>query len=614
MIFEAMSREEAVIKALAHFSCRSENLKVVEVEKPHKKIMGFVKKPGRYDIQLIEKEKEEKPVKKESEHENGTIEIRKGVVTIENPKGRGVPASVFIKHPQMTLMVNGEAVSGTRPLSKEDVLEFLIEDIQPERHVTVEFSEDLLHAYLKVERLKGRHYSLKDLEKSSKAVLELKEEDLEPEALEEKDCLKVLMDFGVQKEFVSLPEIEKACRAKDSIKVRAATGKAPVESRKANISYCPEIFVKEILRGLEPVIAQGTILAEKISPAMPGVPGVDVKGDDISVAKVKDEDLEVTEGAEMRDNRIHALRSGRPYLKKGKIGVVPLLTMVGDLDKDTENISFDGDVVVKGNVQDHMVIKATGNISIIGSVYHSEILSDQNVEIRGKIIGGRIQAGDENSVFHLLLPVIEDMILQLEEIFKGLHLKEGREVSDLIQAINTGKEKLEVSMLEVDKIMPLLSEAQQASVMKLRKSMNYAFKEIRLLRKEGFNELNEIYEKLQGHRDMMKEELLDERMVKVTYVQNATITSSGDILITGEGSYQAKLSAGREIRFEKPGNVVKGGTLMAGKSIRAGIIGTPGEIETFCKVMDPSGEITGRFYKGTTLMIKDRLKEYIAIE
>jgi hypothetical protein len=53
---------------------------------------------------------------------------------------------------------------------------------------------------------------------------------------------------------------------------------------------------------------------------------------------------------------------------------------------------------------------------------------------------------------------------------------------------------------------------------------------------------------------------------------------------------------------------------MAGKNIRAGIIGTPSEIETFCKVMDPQGEITGRFYKGTTLVIRDRLKEYIAIE
>lgn len=112
----------------------------------------------------------------------------------------------------------------------------------------------------------------------------------------------------------------------------------------------------------------------------------------------------------------------------------------------------------------------------------------------------------------------------------------------------------------------------------------------------------------------MKEELSDERMVKVVYAQNATITSSGDIIITGEGSYQAKLSAGNEIRYERPGNVVKGGTLVAGKFIRAGIIGTPSEIETFCKVMDEEGDITGRYYKGTTLMIRDRIREYRAIE
>lgn len=46
---------------------------------------------------------------------------------------------------------------------------------------------------------------------------------------------------------------------------------------------------------------------------------------------------------------------------------------------------------------------------------------------------------------------------------------------------------------------------------------------------------------------------------------------------------------------------------------RRGLLEAPSEIQTFLKVLDREGDITGRFYKGTTLMRKDELKEYGAI-
>ena len=73
---------------------------------------------------------------------------------------------------------------------------------------------------------------------------------------------------------------------------------------------------------------------------MEGIPGVDVKGAEIKVQKVKDEELKATEGAFLDGNAVYAERDGRPYLKKGEIGVVLVLTVVGDLDKDTKNIAF----------------------------------------------------------------------------------------------------------------------------------------------------------------------------------------------------------------------------------------------------------------------------------
>ena len=49
---------------------------------------------------------------------------------------------------------------------------------------------------------------------------------------------------------------------------------------------------------------------------MEGIPGVDVKGAEIKVQKVKDEELKAAEGAFLDGNAVYAERDGRPYLKR----------------------------------------------------------------------------------------------------------------------------------------------------------------------------------------------------------------------------------------------------------------------------------------------------------
>lgn len=608
MRFEAMSREEAIEKAVEELKLSKDGLTVKEISKPEKRIMGLKKIPGIYEI--LPKEKEER---KKTDDVNGTVEVRNGQVLVTDPKGKGVEATLFIHEDQLIFNVNGEPVTGNCTLNAQDVIEVSFEHLPPEVHFQVELSESMLEAYVEIRRKSGKKYRLKDLEKTSRGALQIEFDPLPPEAIHPEEVFKALVNCGVLPEFILEDAVKKACESKESGKILVARGKAPVESRRTDIDYCSEIFVKEITRGLEPVVMKGTKLAEKKGEAVEGIPGVDVKGAEIKVQKVKDEELKAAEGAFLDGNAVYAERDGRPYLKKGEIGVVPLLTVVGDLDKDTEDIDFDGDVVVKGNVQDHMVIRATGNISIIGSVYHSELYAEQNIEVQGKVIGGILRAGDENAVFQTLLPIVEKVILVIEAMFTGLQLTEGRTVQDIMDNISKGKEEIEVLFQEIEQIEEIFTPHQLQVVEEIEKKFAYVFKEIRLLHKEGFIELNTVYERLLSMAEMMKEELLDARLIKVYYAQNATLKSSGDVEITGDGSYQSSIVAGNEIRFTKFASVVKGGTLVAGRYIKAGIVGTPSEIQTFLKVLDREGDITGRFYKGTTLMRKDELKDYAAI-
>ena len=611
MKFEAFSKEEALKAAAKHFECNESKLDVVILEQPTTKMMGLRKVPGKYNINLIGEHevKEEVP----ESRGNGSISVKDGVIRVKDPVGTGAKASVYLRHPQVSLIINGEPQVNVKPVSEEDEITFTFEHVKPSVRTLVTFSDDDLKAYLTVHKEYGKEFSISDLEETFRGELKVEEKVIPPKNPTYRECVDILLDFNVQESLINENALMKAITAEGTTKVLVAMGKEAVESEKTKITYCDEILVKEVSEGLEPVVKTGTLLAKKVGKAREGIPGVDVKGKPINVAKVEDEILEVESGAVLKGDSIFAALDGRPYLKGGLVGVIPLLTMVGDLGKDNDNIKFNGDVVVKGNVMDNMEINAAGNITILGSVYHSTLISDNNVEIKGKIIGGRIRAGDQNAMYKAVLPVVEEMIEEIQLIFQGLKMENGEGVKELMETINKGQIKLTNCLDEGSKLAVMMDDNEVREIESMKQRIGKCFREIKLLNKEGFEKLNEIYSILLDKAEMMRQEVSDERMVKVIYAQNTVISSSGDIIFTGKGSYQSDLSAGHEIKFESMSSVVKGGTLIAGKFIRAGVVGTPNEIETHCQVLDGEGDITGRFYKGTKLMIKNMMKEYLPI-
>jgi len=595
--------------AAKHFKCGEGKLRIEELERPSIKMMGLVKKCGKFNIEKVKSE-----IKEDPNNRDGYVEIVDGKLLVTDATGKGSQPSVFIKDPQMDMFVNGEKASINTVLSARDQVSFAFEDIPAEKHLKVGFSSDKVCAYLTIDRKYGKRFYLKDVPKSRKTVLEPGFYPIEPEKVSLKECMATLEDFGIKRELIDEAAVTEACEAKETVKVVAAKGKSPVFSRKTEFYYCEELSDKEILQGLEPIVRKGELLAKKTMPAIMGSPGMNVLGEIMEVSPVEDEELTPGKGAEKRGDELYSLIDGRPFAKNGQIGVVPLLTVIGDLDKDTEDIDFDGDVVVKGNVQDNMVIRATGNVKIIGSVYHSQVFAMQNIDVEGKVIGGRLQAGDESSIFHVIVNVVEEMIIEIEKIFKGLHQVEVKDARGILEIINVGKDNLDELIKEMERSSVSMSVTQLETLNDLKKSIRHAFLEIKLLHQQGFTELNEIYQTLMDYKDLMDEELEDIKILRVKYAQSATVNSSGDIIITGEGSYQSNLMAGRGVVYEKSNSVVKGGTIIAGKQINAGVVGTPSEIATFCKVLDGEGDIKGRFYKGTTLVVKNIQKEYVAIE
>ncbi|SHE69424.1 FapA family protein [Alkalibacter saccharofermentans] len=609
MIFETMSSREAMERAVKHFKCSEEELRIEELESPSTKMVGLVKKCGKFNIEKVKSE-----IKEDPNNRDGHVEIIDGKLAVTDATGKDSQPSVFIKGPQMDTFLNGEKASVNTILSAQDQVSFAFEDIPAEKHLEVEFSNDKVCAYLTIERKYGKRFHLKDIPKSRKTVLEPGFDLVEPKKVSFKECISTLVDYGIKRELIDEAAVREGCEAKETVKVVAAKGKSPVAGRKTEFYYCEELRDKEILQGLEPIVRKGDLLAKKIMPAIMGYPGMNVLGEIIEVLPVEDEELIPGKGAEKRGDELYSLVDGRPFGKNGQIGVMPLLTVIGDLDKDTDDIDFDGDVVVKGNVQDNMVIRATGNVKIMGSVHHSQIFAMQNIDVEGKVVGGRLQAGDENSIFHVIVNIVEEMTIEIEKIFKGLHQVEVKDEREILEIINIGKDNLDELIKEMERSAVSMNISQLETLNELKKSILHAFLEMKLLHRLGFAELKEIYQTLKDYKNLMDEELKDIKILRVKYAKSATVNSSGDIIITGEGSYQSNLMAGRKVICEKSSSVVKGGTIIAGKQINAGVVGAPSEIATFCKVLDGEGDIKGRFYKGTTLVVKNIQKEYVAIE
>ncbi|MGL4983026.1 MAG: FapA family protein [Treponemataceae bacterium] len=138
-------------------------------------------------------------------------------------------------------------------------------------------------------------------------------------------------------------------------------------------------------------------LAKKI-PAEKGKQGKTVLGRILEAKDGKDIAFPLGKNvAVLSDNlTIVASLNGHVFLLSGKICVDPVMEIAGDVSIKTGNINFLGTVIIKGNVDDGFDVKASGDITISGTVGNCQIESDGNVVVSLGIMGrdeGYVRSG-----------------------------------------------------------------------------------------------------------------------------------------------------------------------------------------------------------------------------
>lgn len=157
-------------------------------------------------------------------------------------------------------------------------------------------------------------------------------------------------------------------------------------------------------------------------------------------------------------------------------------------------------------------------------------------------------------------------------------------------AIKDGDKNSQVSKFIKEKLLPM-SRTNINSIKELRNFVISLLEEIQYL----------------------EEYMANMSSITLSYCQEASIQSSGDILINGKGLYSTDMYAVRSIKFLNKQSVCRGGVLKAGGFINASVVGSEAGAHNVLEVFGKKGIVTiEKAYSNTLIIINN--KRYLVTE
>lgn len=127
--------------------------------------------------------------------------------------------------------------------------------------------------------------------------------------------------------------------------------------------------------------------------AVQGVNGYTVLGDEMKATPVRDLPPMRGKGITRENDVYYAQSDGKIEVKNGKIDIQNVHEIMGDVDAIIGKIEFFGDVIINGNVEGGIVIRAGRNIEIHGTTGAATLFAGGDVMLsRGIQGGGKISA------------------------------------------------------------------------------------------------------------------------------------------------------------------------------------------------------------------------------
>lgn len=356
--------------------------------------------------------------------------------------------------------------------------------------------------------------------------------------------------------------------------------------RKLNEDKRGRIDFKSI--GAVSEVSKGDILAV-IIPGNSGSDGRDIKGKSIRCMEGRQIKLRNSQGCEIvNENTVVATISGKPCIKNNAFYVYTVHEVPGDVNIKTGNIMFLGDIVVLGSVREGMKVISGNSVTVHQNVLDAEIKSRGDITLKGNVISSNINAGGEDTeklkeieVIDSFVKCMNDMITAIEEIKKFNLL--GYDVSDgqIIKILSENKFK-STAKLCMNIIAHIIKSRQNDNSQgeKLLTLVKDKLIGLAPLNIKHYSELFELVNAANERLEYLRSSLAIPVNVKLNYCQDSTVSSSGDIVISGRGSYVSTIYAQGNVYFTEEMSIVRGGSIKADAEIRCRTVGSLGGVTT----------------------------------
>ena len=136
-------------------------------------------------------------------------------------------------------------------------------------------------------------------------------------------------------------------------------------------------------------VVEGQVIAI-YHPAIEGHDGVTVKGKVLTGKHGREQMPLKGKGFErMNDNLTYvATMDGKIEMQNDRIVILPVHEVYGNAEQAGGNIDFRGDIVIHGNVESGIVIRATGSITVDGVVEACTLEAGKDIILRSGMLGG----------------------------------------------------------------------------------------------------------------------------------------------------------------------------------------------------------------------------------
>lgn len=549
------------------------------------------------------------------------VEVRDGALHV-HPGSPAMPAYIQTSE-GIRLLIDGEEAAGVIPVTGRESIAVRIEPSaeetaadpgERERGFTIEVTQDRMRAVLRLHPVITLR--LKDVPPAPRVRLEPRVEYHLPPALSVDTVVEELRRLGVV-HGVDRDALAAVIANPTDRPVTIASGNPPEPGRDGWLEQYVDTEFSHIhfvengdridyrQRPELPFYPAGTPLF-RIHPPERGKPGRDVFGGEVPAPEARTVSIRCGTGVIRKPEAdgtttILARHGGRPVLRQitpfsFDADVYEVYRHPGDVDMHSGNLSYHGDIWIAGQVTEGMSVTAGGNVTVMGMVSGGSIAAGGNIEACGGISQGRLIAGYQEIIVTRLRPLLatfeerlglfEQALTQLQQAAMAKALPPGKQ-RQLAQALLSSRfpdlRGLARKIVEaLDEYHPhhravselaTLEDALRAWV---RPGLPDSELDLTTLRR-ALTEAQQavtFFETVVGN-------------IIATHANNASLIAGGRITILQQGTYYARLKAGKDIKCYGP---IIGGWVEAQHTIRAAEAGSVGEAPTWLRV-GPRGAI-----------------------